>query len=100
MEDVIMRERVGASIVEIITESLYDKPIVVFREYVQNSADSLAVAELDGSTADLSVHIWKSQNNLFFWTTELELSKRTLYTKCLVLPILQKSEAKISGTRG
>ena len=34
-----MRGSVGASIVEIITESLYDKPIVIFREYVQNSAE-------------------------------------------------------------
>ena len=27
---------VGAGIISIITESLYDKPIVVFREYVKN----------------------------------------------------------------
>lgn len=31
---------VGAGIISIITESLYDKPIVVFREYVQNSIDA------------------------------------------------------------
>ena len=36
---------VGASIISIITESLYDKPIVVFREYVQNSVDSLSKIE-------------------------------------------------------
>ena len=32
---------VGAGILNIITESLYDNPIVVFREYVQNSVDSI-----------------------------------------------------------
>ena len=32
--------KVGAGILNIITESLYDNPIVVFREYVQNSVDS------------------------------------------------------------
>lgn len=32
---------VGANILRILTESLYDNPIVVFREYVQNSADSI-----------------------------------------------------------
>jgi len=32
---------VGAGILNIITESLYDNPIVVFREYVQNSIDSI-----------------------------------------------------------
>lgn len=61
-----MRERVGASIVEIITESLYDKPIVVFREYVQNSADSLRVAEKDDSTSSLAIKIWKKQDSLYF----------------------------------
>ena len=33
--------RVGSGIINVITESLYDNPIVVFREYVQNSVDSL-----------------------------------------------------------
>lgn len=38
-------ENVGARILSIITESLYDKPVVVFREYVQNSVDSFQKAE-------------------------------------------------------
>ncbi len=33
---------IGGSIINIITESLYDRPIVVFREYVQNSIDAFA----------------------------------------------------------
>lgn len=61
-----MRERVGASIVEIITESLYDKPIVVFREYVQNSADSLASVENCDDVSALSIQIWKDKNSLYF----------------------------------
>lgn len=32
---------VGTGILSVITESLYDNPIVVFREYVQNSVDSI-----------------------------------------------------------
>ena len=61
-----MPDRVGASIVEIITESLYDKPIVVFREYVQNSADSLLIAERNGDSEDLFIKIWKKEDSLFF----------------------------------
>ena len=34
-------EFVGAGILNIITESLYDNPIVVFREYVQNAIDAI-----------------------------------------------------------
>ena len=35
-----MKNKVGAGILNAITESLYDNPIVVFREYVQNSVDA------------------------------------------------------------
>lgn len=50
---------VGASIISIITESLYDKPIVVFREYVQNSVDAFAKTnESDQKDAiDITVQI-------------------------------------------
>ncbi|MEY8261726.1 ATP-binding protein [Oscillospiraceae bacterium 50-60] len=61
-----MRGNVGAGIVEIITESLYDKPIVIFREYVQNSVDSITKANHDNMTADLSIRIWKEQDTLYF----------------------------------
>ena len=43
-------EKVGAGILNIITESLYDKPIVVFREYVQNSVDSFMKAMGQGGS--------------------------------------------------
>ena len=60
-----MKSVVGAGIVEIITESLYDKPIVVFREYVQNSADAfLSVPEEDKNK--LEVRIQCIDNNLCF----------------------------------
>ncbi len=61
-----MQDRVGASIVEIVTESLYDKPIVIFREYVQNSADSLLLAEKTSPSDDLAIRIWKDKDSLFF----------------------------------
>lgn len=57
---------VGASILNIITESLYDKPIVVFREYVQNSADSIAKIMDSENKEILSNQIWTDENNLYF----------------------------------
>lgn len=56
---------VGASILNIITESLYDKPIVVFREYVQNSVDSLSSVEVEAENS-LTSKIWEANNNLYF----------------------------------
>ena len=57
---------VGADIVSIITESLYDKPIVVFREYVQNAVDAIGVACSVENSADFSTQIWLDGKNLFF----------------------------------
>lgn len=57
------RNKVGASIVNAITESLYDNPIVVFREYVQNSADSLKNVAAE---YDKKINIEFSNNTLFF----------------------------------
>lgn len=59
-------QKVGAGILNIITESLYEKPIVVFREYVQNSADSFAKISDREKFAELSSVIWAEDNNLYF----------------------------------
>lgn len=66
MEVLNLASKVGASIVQIITESLYDKPLVIFREYVQNSADSIAQAKKDEKVKDLSIEIWAHNNDLYF----------------------------------
>ena len=47
---------VGAGILNIITESLYDNPIVVFREYVQNSVDSI-FKETDRNNYEIKIWI-------------------------------------------
>lgn len=54
---------VGAGILNIITESLYDNPIVVFREYVQNSMDSILKKDCQDC---YEIKIWCEDNNLFF----------------------------------
>jgi len=57
---------VGAGIVSIITESLYDKPIVVFREYIQNAVDALDIADSVENGGDFFAKIWMSDNSLLF----------------------------------
>ena len=54
---------VGAGILNIITESLYDNPIVVFREYVQNSVDSIFKEDCQD---DHEIKIWCDGNDLCF----------------------------------
>ena len=51
----------------IITESLYDKPVVVFREYVQNAADSFFKSMNCGiEKDDLFCKVWHEKECLFF----------------------------------
>lgn len=54
---------VGAGILNIITESLYDNPIVVFREYVQNAVDSIFKEDCKD---DYEIKIWFNGNDLCF----------------------------------
>lgn len=55
---------VGASVLSILTESLYDNPIVIFREYVQNSVDS--IYKTNNYYGRCEVQIWSEDENLFF----------------------------------
>lgn len=55
--------RVGSGIINVITESLYDNPIVVFREYVQNSVDSIYRTE---NADDRDIYIYFKNNTLYF----------------------------------
>ena len=58
---------VGAGMMNIITESLYDKPVVVFREYVQNAADSFFKSMNCGiEKDDLFCKVWHEKECLFF----------------------------------
>lgn len=54
---------VGAGILNIITESLYDNPIVVFREYVQNSMDSILKQK---HPENCEIKIWEQNGSLYF----------------------------------
>ncbi len=95
-----MRERVGASIVEIITESLYDKPIVVFREYVQNSADSLRIAEKSDPVSELEIKIWKEKNSLYFLDNGTGIASEEFATTMGSIADSAKMRSKSIGYKG
>lgn len=101
----MMGETVGASIVRIITESLYDKPIVVFREYIQNSVDAFACIEED-ETQHLAVHVWQDADKLFFldngsgiseYDFEIKMTSIARSTKSKVTNIGYKGIGRLSG---
>lgn len=55
---------VGANIVNILTESLYDNPIVVFREYVQNAIDS--IYKTNDYLLNCEINITVEKENIIF----------------------------------
>lgn len=95
-----MSEKVGASIVEIITESLYDKPIVVFREYVQNSADSLEAAEKSDFANELAINIWYSGNALYFLDNGTGIAHDQFVSKMGDIAYSSKKRDKNIGYKG
>ena len=46
---------IGGDILRLVTAGMYDNPLVLFREYLQNSADSIASADGDGATVRIDV---------------------------------------------
>src|SRR4030043_205393 len=48
---------IGRSVLETITVALYENPIILFREYVQNSLDAYNKARDDGEIAVDNFHV-------------------------------------------
>lgn len=93
-------QKVGAGILNIITESLYDKPIVVFREYVQNSADSFAKLENAQKKEELEARIWQENNNLYFLDNGDGIQENRFFSEMTKIASSQKHKTKNMGYKG
>ena len=91
---------VGASILNIITESLYDKPLVVFREYVQNSADSLKSVITDENKELLFSHIWFDDNSLYFLDNGAGIAQDKFLDKMESIAFSGKDKSTNIGYKG
>ena len=88
---------VGAKIVNVITESLYDKPIVVFREYVQNAVDSIRKVQQQNNAADLYCKIWIADNSLYFLDNGDGIKSADFENKMVNIAMSGKSRNKEIG---
>lgn len=89
---------VGAGILNIITESLYDNPIVVFREYVQNSMDSILKNE--AKIDECEIRIWSSENNLFFLDNGNGISREEFENEMIKIGASSKKKRRNLGYKG
>lgn len=88
---------VGAGILNIITESLYDNPIVVFREYVQNSMDSILKEE---SQDHCEIKIWSTNNNLLFLDNGRGIDTEIFHEEMKKIGASTKKKQKNLGYKG
>ncbi len=89
---------VGAGILNIITESLYDNPIVVFREYVQNSIDSIFKNELNRDKCEIK--IWLNDNNLFFLDNGTGIESNKFEDEMVKIGASSKKKQRNMGYKG
>lgn len=91
---------VGAGILNIVTESLYDKPIVVFREYVQNSVDSF-LKTVNRTNKDIfKIVIWVKDNDLFFLDNGAGIAANAFYSQMISIAMSYKRKATNLGYKG
>ena len=88
---------VGAGILNIITESLYDNPIVVFREYVQNSVDSI-FKETDRNNYEIK--IWYDGNDLCFLDNGKGIDSDFFFDEMIKIGNSSKKKSKNLGYKG
>ena len=88
---------VGAGILNIITESLYDNPIVVFREYVQNSVDSIFKERCQD---DYEIKIWYEENDLCFLDNGGGIKPEDFYDEMIKIGDSSKKKNQNLGYKG
>ncbi|MCI8344311.1 MAG: hypothetical protein HFE25_07720 [Clostridia bacterium] len=98
MKKIMANYDVGASILSIITESLYDDPLVVFREYVQNSADS--IYRLENYNDKCAIRIWRSGNDLFVLDNGKGIKKEQFEAEMTKIGSSSKKKQKNLGYKG
>ncbi len=98
---------VGAEIIRTLTESLYDKPEVVFREYVQNAADSFQKLFEKRNSKDIEhcrCDIWnqdvQGKKSLFFLDNGVGIPKDEFQNKMLNIGQSDKIRSKNIGYKG
>lgn len=89
---------IGAGILSIITESLYDRPIVVFREYVQNSIDSFR--KVNDAECGLCCKIEKKNQDIYFLDNGAGIGENEFETKMKSIGWSEKDKTNDIGYKG
>ena len=94
---------IGKDILELLSTSMYVEPLSMYREYVQNAADSIetALGTTDASLPhDVQITIDRQQRSIKITDRGLGLSERDFYRKLTSIGGSSKRGTKARGFRG
>lgn len=94
----------GKNIIETLSEGMYDNPLFLFREYVQNSADAIDVAEKKGilpiGTGMINVIIDPNDRFISFEDNGVGIKKNDVVSVLLYIGGSSKNRMENKGFRG
>jgi molecular chaperone HtpG len=96
---------IGKNIIEILTTGMYHNPLVIFREYIQNSIDAINEAVREGilediSEGDVQVVIDKEERWISFEDNGIGVSRKNAWKVLTSIAASGKDRTKNLGFRG
>lgn len=96
--------KIGKNVLENLTQAMYDDPRVVYREYIQNSADQIDIATNKNSFPDEDLHIIieldKKHRNIFIEDNANGIPANEIEKRLANIADSEKIQGKSKGFRG
>ena len=94
----------GKNVIETLSEGMYDNPLFLYREYVQNSADAIDAAVeagiLDKDEGQIQITINSSRRQVVFLDNGIGIATQEVPTMLANIGRSQKDRLKNKGFRG
>ena len=96
--------RVGQQIMDILTSGMYDQPLMVYREYMQNAADAIDAAVTSGvlarPRARIDITLDGRGRKICIADNGIGLSPRAAFAKLCAIGVSDKAQNMNRGFRG
>lgn len=89
---------VGAEVFQLVTLGMYNNPLAIYREYIQNAADSFSLAGLAGGTVRITIN--RPQSTITILDNGPGLSREQAVRALLPLAQSEKPRNRSRGFRG
>ena len=94
----------GKNVIETLSEGMYDNPLFLFREYVQNSADAIDAAVeagvLEREDGQIQILIVPTARKIVFRDNGIGIAKSDVPSMLANIGASQKDRRKNKGFRG